>query len=181
MWVRRTGPARGRRTGGHWAGIVHRDRPRAGRDLVRSAWNVPACFGRPGPYRLHRSVSRFLRFGASAAHCSGHCIRWTGAGLPADVADHNSVLGRLDERFHLQQALVEQFGGGPTRIVNGVLGAGAIVFNVLTSVIAVIVLTVYFLARSLPCFCASATAPESHHTSISTGLRATPCSTCSST
>ena len=58
----------------------------------------------------------------------------------------NSVLGRLYVRFHLQQALVEPFSGGSTRIVNGVLGAGAIVFNALTSVVAVTVLTVYFLA-----------------------------------
>jgi predicted PurR-regulated permease PerM len=62
------------------------------------------------------------------------------------LQNHNSVLGRLDERFHLQQALTEPFSGGSTRIVNGVLGAGAIVFNALTSVVAVIVLTVYFLA-----------------------------------
>jgi predicted PurR-regulated permease PerM len=60
--------------------------------------------------------------------------------------NHNSVLGRLDERLHLQQALTEPFSGGSTRIVNGVLGAGAIVFNALTSVVAVSVLTVYFLA-----------------------------------
>jgi predicted PurR-regulated permease PerM len=39
--------------------------------------------------------------------------------------------------------------GGTAKIVNGVLGAGTIVFNALVSIVAVIVLTVYFLA-SLP-------------------------------
>ena len=62
------------------------------------------------------------------------------------LQNHNSAIGRLDERFHFEQALAEPFTGGSTRIVNGVLGAGAIVFNAVTSVVAVIVLTVYFLA-----------------------------------
>src|SRR2546421_6228308 len=62
------------------------------------------------------------------------------------LQNHNSAIRRLDERLHLDQALTEPFTGGSTRIVNGVLGAGAIVFNAVTSVVAVIVLTVYFLA-----------------------------------
>jgi predicted PurR-regulated permease PerM len=58
----------------------------------------------------------------------------------------HSALGRLYERLHLQQAFADLFGGGSSRIVNGVVGAGTIVFNAVTSVVAVIVLTVYFLA-----------------------------------
>ena len=62
------------------------------------------------------------------------------------LQDHNSVVGQLNERFHLQQSLNEMLNGGTGRIVNGVLGAGAIVFNALVDTVAVIVLTVYFLA-----------------------------------
>jgi predicted PurR-regulated permease PerM len=62
------------------------------------------------------------------------------------LQDHNSVVGKLNARFHLLQSLDQTFNVGTSRIVNGVLGAGAIVFNALVSTVAVIVLTVYFLA-----------------------------------
>jgi predicted PurR-regulated permease PerM len=62
------------------------------------------------------------------------------------LQDHNSVIGKLNERFHLQQSLDQTLNGGTASILNGVLGAGTIVFNALVSTIAVIVLTVYFLA-----------------------------------
>ena len=58
----------------------------------------------------------------------------------------HSAVGRLYARLHLQQAVTDLFSGGSSRIVNGVLGAGTIVFSAVTSVIAVTVLTVYFLA-----------------------------------
>jgi predicted PurR-regulated permease PerM len=58
----------------------------------------------------------------------------------------HSALGRLNERFHLQQAVTDLFSGGSSRIVNGILGAGTIVFSAVTSVVAVTVLMVYFLA-----------------------------------
>jgi predicted PurR-regulated permease PerM len=62
------------------------------------------------------------------------------------LQDRHSVIGKLDERLHLQQALDHTINGGTPGIVNGLLGAGAIVFNALVSTVAVIVLTVYFLA-----------------------------------
>jgi predicted PurR-regulated permease PerM len=59
--------------------------------------------------------------------------------------DHNTFLGRLNERFHLQQAIESAFssGGGLT---SGVLGAGKAVFNVVTDGLIVVVLTIYFVA-----------------------------------
>lgn len=62
------------------------------------------------------------------------------------LQDHNSLVGKLNERFHLQQSLDQTLNGGTAGILNGVLGAGTIVFNALVSTVAVIVLTVYFLA-----------------------------------
>jgi predicted PurR-regulated permease PerM len=60
--------------------------------------------------------------------------------------NRNAVVAKLNERFHLQQSLDQMFNGGTTNIVHGVLGAGAIVFNAVASIVAVVVLTVYFLA-----------------------------------
>lgn len=62
------------------------------------------------------------------------------------LQDHNSAVGQLIGRFHLQQALDQMLNGGTVSIVSGVLGAGVIVFNALFNVVAVIALTVYFLA-----------------------------------
>ena len=62
------------------------------------------------------------------------------------LQDRHSIVGKLNERLHLQQSLDHVLNGGTTGVINGVLGAGAIVFNALVSTVAVIVLTVYFLA-----------------------------------
>jgi predicted PurR-regulated permease PerM len=59
---------------------------------------------------------------------------------------HNSVLGQLDERFHLQPRLQQILSGDGSGLVNGLLGAGQVVFSALSSTLIVIVLTVYFLA-----------------------------------
>ncbi|HZS21953.1 MAG TPA: AI-2E family transporter [Pseudonocardiaceae bacterium] len=59
---------------------------------------------------------------------------------------HNSVLGQLDERFHLQPRLQQILSGDGSGLVNGLLGAGQVVFSALSSTVIVIVLTVYFLA-----------------------------------
>ncbi|MFF1612274.1 AI-2E family transporter [Amycolatopsis sp. NPDC058278] len=60
-----------------------------------------------------------------------------------DAQNHNTVLGTLNERFHLQQQL-ESLVSGPG-IGSGLLGAGQAVFSALTNVLLLIVLTVYFL------------------------------------
>jgi predicted PurR-regulated permease PerM len=63
------------------------------------------------------------------------------------LQDHSSTLGRLNDRFHLQQKISAFAGGaaGPS-LVNGVLGAGEVVLSALTSTVYVLVLTIYFLA-----------------------------------
>src|ERR1019366_1721870 len=62
------------------------------------------------------------------------------------LQNHNSSLGRLNTRFHIQQRLSKLLSAKGTTLVGGVLGAGALVLSAATSVLAVAVLVVYFLA-----------------------------------
>jgi predicted PurR-regulated permease PerM len=65
------------------------------------------------------------------------------------LTDRSSVLGNLNERFHLQQSLEQAVTSGGSSVVSGVFGAGAVVVNAVISTGVVVVLTVYFLG-SLP-------------------------------
>jgi predicted PurR-regulated permease PerM len=55
--------------------------------------------------------------------------------------DHSSWLGQLNDRFRLEELLQNSLSGGAA-----VLGAGVAVFGVLTNLLVVLVLTVYFVA-----------------------------------
>jgi predicted PurR-regulated permease PerM len=57
----------------------------------------------------------------------------------------NAWFRDLDARFHIAESLTALAGGGALELFNGILGAGAIVFDVLSSTLIVIVLFVYFL------------------------------------
>lgn len=59
---------------------------------------------------------------------------------------HNSLLGQLTERVHLQQRLQQVLGGDSSSLFSGLLGAGQVVFSALASALIVVVLTVYFVA-----------------------------------
>lgn len=60
--------------------------------------------------------------------------------------DHNSQLGRLNTRFHIQQRLSHLLSTKGSALIGGVLGAGALVLSTAASLLAVAVLAVYFLA-----------------------------------
>jgi predicted PurR-regulated permease PerM len=60
--------------------------------------------------------------------------------------DHSSVIGRLNERFHLQQRITDTMHGSGGSPVAGVVKAGSAVFGALSDLGVVAVLTVYFLA-----------------------------------
>jgi predicted PurR-regulated permease PerM len=62
------------------------------------------------------------------------------------LQDHNSQLGRLNARYHLQQRLSRVLSTKGTALIGGVLGAGELVLSTATSVLAVSVLVIYFLA-----------------------------------
>jgi predicted PurR-regulated permease PerM len=64
----------------------------------------------------------------------------------SQLQDHNSTLGKLNAKYHIQQratSLVSSKGGA---MIGGVLGAGELVIGTLSSMVLVLVLTVYFLA-----------------------------------
>lgn len=62
------------------------------------------------------------------------------------LQNHHSLLGQLDERLHLQQRLQQTLNGDASSVLNGLLGAGQIVFSALASALILVVLTMYFVA-----------------------------------
>ena len=60
--------------------------------------------------------------------------------------DHSSVIGKLNDRFHLQQNITNAVHGQGGPAVAGVLRAGSAVLGAVSDVGIVAVLTVYFLA-----------------------------------
>jgi predicted PurR-regulated permease PerM len=61
------------------------------------------------------------------------------------LQSHNSLLGQLNNRLHLQQRLQQTFSGDASGLVNGLLGAGQVVFSALARGLILLVLTVYFV------------------------------------
>jgi predicted PurR-regulated permease PerM len=59
--------------------------------------------------------------------------------------DHSSTIGRLNDRFHLQQRITDTVKGSGGSVVNDVVSAGSAVFGAVGDSLIVIVLTVYFL------------------------------------
>lgn len=64
----------------------------------------------------------------------------------ARLHSHQSVLGQLNDRLHLQQRLQQILSGDVSGLFNGLLGAGQVVLNALSSTGIVAVLVVYFVA-----------------------------------
>ena len=59
--------------------------------------------------------------------------------------DHSSTIGKLNERFHLQQRITDTMNGSGGSILTDVVTAGGAVFGALADIGIVIVLTVYIL------------------------------------
>jgi predicted PurR-regulated permease PerM len=62
------------------------------------------------------------------------------------LQNHNSELGRLNAKYHIQQHLSHLLATRSSALIGGVLGAGTLVLDTLTSTLVVTVLVVYFLA-----------------------------------
>jgi predicted PurR-regulated permease PerM len=62
------------------------------------------------------------------------------------LKDHNSELGKLNARYHVEQRLSKLLSSKGSALVGGVLGAGELVLSAASSMLVVIVLVVYFLA-----------------------------------
>jgi predicted PurR-regulated permease PerM len=64
-----------------------------------------------------------------------------------ELQDRNTTLGALNQQFGITKAVTDALNAaGGTGLLTGVLGAGAVVFNVVSSTVIVLVLTIYFLA-----------------------------------
>jgi predicted PurR-regulated permease PerM len=63
-----------------------------------------------------------------------------------ELQDHNSTLGKLNAKYHVQQRLTSLLSSKGTALIGGVLGAGELVISAFSSMVLVLVLTVYFLA-----------------------------------
>ncbi len=59
--------------------------------------------------------------------------------------DHSSAIGKLNDRFHLQQRITDTVKGSGGSVVSDVVDAGSAVFGAIADSLVVIVLTVYFL------------------------------------
>jgi predicted PurR-regulated permease PerM len=62
-----------------------------------------------------------------------------------ELRDRSSTVGRLNDRYHLQQRLTTAVSGGGTGLFGGLLGAGRLVLDAVAKTLTVLVLTVYFL------------------------------------
>jgi predicted PurR-regulated permease PerM len=59
--------------------------------------------------------------------------------------DHSSAIGRLNDRFHLQQRITDTINSSGGSVVSDVVSAGSAVFDAVADCLIVAVLTVYFL------------------------------------
>ncbi len=59
--------------------------------------------------------------------------------------DHSSAIGRLNDRFHLQQRITDTVNGSGGSLLNDVVSAGTAAFKAVADGLIVVVLTVYFL------------------------------------
>jgi predicted PurR-regulated permease PerM len=62
------------------------------------------------------------------------------------LQDHNSLLGKLNTQFHLQQRVQNLVGGQSSDVLNGVVGAGVAVLSTVGNILVVAALTIYFVA-----------------------------------
>ena len=62
-----------------------------------------------------------------------------------ELQDHNSFIGKLNDRYHLQQRITDLLNSQGSNLASGLLGAGQAVFSALTDFFVVVVLTVYFV------------------------------------
>jgi predicted PurR-regulated permease PerM len=64
----------------------------------------------------------------------------------ADLKDRSSELGKLNAKYDIQSRLTKALSSGGTSLIGGVLGAGELVLSTFSEILAVAVLSIYFLA-----------------------------------
>jgi len=99
--------------------------------VIASALGVAAAF-------LAAAIPPLASEATALAHQIPHYMH--------DLQDRNSQLGKLNVKYHIQQRLSKLVSGGGTSLVGGVLGAGELVLSTASFILAVLVLSIYFLA-----------------------------------
>jgi predicted PurR-regulated permease PerM len=77
---------------------------------------------------------------AQASALAGHLPQYAHS-----LQDHNSELGRLNAKYHIQQRASSLLSSKGSTLIGGVLGAGELVLSTATSMLAIAVMVVYFL------------------------------------
>jgi predicted PurR-regulated permease PerM len=98
--------------------------------VVCSALGVVGAF-------LAAAIPPLASEAASLAHQIPHYMH--------SLQDRNSQLGRLNLKYHIQQRLSKLVTGGGSSLIGGVLGAGEFVLSTASFIVAVGVLSIYFL------------------------------------
>jgi predicted PurR-regulated permease PerM len=62
-----------------------------------------------------------------------------------ELQDHSSTLGKLNDKYHLQQRVTSLLSTKGSALAGGVIGAGKIVISTVSSLLLVAVMTIYFL------------------------------------
>jgi predicted PurR-regulated permease PerM len=65
--------------------------------------------------------------------------------LLAELRDHSSLIGRANDRFHLQQRIEAITSGDDQKLAGGLLGAGEMVLSATAATSTALALTIYFL------------------------------------
>jgi predicted PurR-regulated permease PerM len=63
------------------------------------------------------------------------------------LQNHSSLLGRLNDRFHLQERLMQTIDGSGQSAVSQIVKVGQTVFGTVADILIVVVLTIYFLSN----------------------------------
>lgn len=63
-----------------------------------------------------------------------------------DLQNHSSTLGRLNDKYHVEQRLSSLLSSKGGDLVGGVIGAGEVVLSTVSSMLLVAIMTIYFLA-----------------------------------
>ncbi|WP_084484708.1 AI-2E family transporter [Nocardia anaemiae] len=65
----------------------------------------------------------------------------------AHLAQRYPLIDTLNTRFHLQDRVQQGLGSDPSKLAGGILGAGRLVFSIVSGTVVVAVLTGYFMAN----------------------------------
>jgi predicted PurR-regulated permease PerM len=63
-----------------------------------------------------------------------------------DLQNHSSTLGKLNDKYHMEQRVSTLLSSKGTALIGGIIGAGQVVISAVSAMVLLAVMTVYFLA-----------------------------------